>query len=155
MGWKGARVLDNTVEDRLRDIVLILERGQMTNFYKFALLRALAVHGKGLSMTNSPIDDVLSYEWLAEQFVAFYFPLAWTFRVRQSTDPAKDPIVMNYIRSMAAHRRLSINVRFDDFCTLPEYSDLIVKCTDCRSGCFRDVVPRFHNVASGRVPLLF
>lgn len=64
-----------------------------SNSYKFALLWALSDFGK-----QKPTIDSINFEWLAERFIGYYWPLTVEFRVRQATDASRDPVVMRFIR---------------------------------------------------------
>jgi hypothetical protein len=129
----------------LRSALQILDRGLKTNSYKFALLRALADAGeRGLA------SNVIGFEWLAERFVSYYWPLTVTFRVRQATDPTRDPVVMRFIRQEVAALGLSSNTRLQNYTKehRGRYTELLSKC--CRlAGCFDEVIPRFHNLRGG------
>ena len=54
----------------LQSIVRIVDRGLKSNSYKFALLRALSDFGKQKLNTDS-----IGFEWLAERFIGYYWPL--------------------------------------------------------------------------------
>lgn len=79
----------------LRSIVLIVDRGLKSNSYKFALLRALSDFGNQKLRTDS-----IDFEWLAERFIDYYWPLTVKFRVRQATDASRDPVIMRSIREV-------------------------------------------------------
>ena len=75
-------------------VTSILQRGQFSNSYKFALLRSLAAFG---AKQGSGAETV-EHEWLADKFIEFYWPLTVRFKIRQATVPNKDPVVMGFIR---------------------------------------------------------
>ena len=79
-------------------VVQIMERGQKNNSYKMALLRSLAA----LGLQPETKAEIITFEWLAKQFIRFYWPLALRFNIRQATVPDKDPVVMRLIRNEAA-----------------------------------------------------
>jgi hypothetical protein len=84
------------------NIVRILEYGLKTNSYKFALLRSLAEIAQETTQ-HRPIP----YQSLAEKFLNYYWPLTILFRIRQATDPTRDPVVMKFIRREAEGLKLS------------------------------------------------
>lgn len=129
----------------------ILERGQFTNSYKFALLRALAAYGK----EPGTGEVIVETEWLAEQFISYYWQLAVRFNVRQATVPDKDPVVMKYIRAMVDQRGLSPETRLTDFKkNSPNEYFRLAKMVAANS--FGDVVSRFHTVGRTKVePALY
>ena len=73
----------------------VLTQGRMSNSYKPALLRALADYG-----ASGRNELRVSWEWLAERFVIYYWPLAIRHRVRQATDPVKEPVVVRLIKEL-------------------------------------------------------
>lgn len=131
----------------LDSIVTILERGLNTNSYKFALLRALADYGR-----QKASSDLISFAWLADRFLSYYWPLTVQFRVRQSTDPTKDPVIMKFVRRDVEELRLPSHFTLDKFRRAHAacYSQLVERCVR-RGGCFDEVIPRFHNLRSGHV----
>lgn len=131
----------------LDSIVTILERGLNTNSYKFALLRALADYGR-----QGAASDLISFEWLAERFLAYYWPLTVQFRVRQSTDAAKDPVIMKFIRREVAELQMPSDFTLDKFRRghQERYAKLLDRCVS-KGGCFDEVISRFHNLRSGQV----
>jgi len=94
----------------LTSILQILDYGLKTSSYKFALLRALADYGE-----QGAADDLISHRWLAQRFVEYYWPLTLTFRVRQATDPTRDPVIMRFVRQEAAELRLSPNCQLHKY----------------------------------------
>lgn len=135
--------------DYLNSITQIIDHGLKTNSYKFALLRALADYG-----SQHPTSDRITFAWLAERFLAYYWPLTVTFRVRQATDPTRDPVIMRFIREEVDTLGLAPTCRLQHFRDKhPErYRELLEKCC-AKGGCFDEVIPRFHNVRRGRVPI--
>ena len=94
----------------LNSITQVIDHGLKTNSYKFALLRALADYG-----SQRPTSDRITFEWLADRFLAYYLPLTVTFRVRQATDPTRDPVIMRFIRAEVSALGLGPTCRFQDF----------------------------------------
>jgi hypothetical protein len=135
------------VPEFLNSVLQILDYGLKTNSYKFALLRALADYGE-----QGATEDLLARLWLAQKFVEYYWPLTLTFRVRQATDPTRDPVIMRFIRQEAIGLSLSPNCQVREYRRKhPErYETLLKSCCDV-GGCFDEVIPRFHNVHRGRV----
>jgi hypothetical protein len=133
------------VLEHLHSVVQILDRGLKTNSYKFALLRALADRGK-----LGPRGNSIPLDWLAERFLTYYWPLTVHFRVRQATDPTRDPVVMRFIRGEIFDLRLSSNTRLSHYIQKygVRYKMLLQSCTEA-GGCFDEVVPRFHNLRGG------
>ena len=72
---------------------LILEKGKNTTSYKFALLRSLIDYGK--TYPNQPLK--ISYDWLAEQFISYFWDMTIKFRIQQSNNRETPPIVMSFI----------------------------------------------------------
>jgi hypothetical protein len=133
--------------DYLTSILQILDYGLKTNSYKFALLRGLADYGE-----QGASDDFITRRWMAQRFVEYYWPLTLMFRVRQATDPTRDPVIMRFIRQEAAELHLSPNCQVQKYRReYPKrYEALLKWCCD-PGGCFDEVIPRFHNVHGGRV----
>ncbi len=92
---------------------------------------------------------MVSFPWLAERFVSYYWPLTVKFRVRQSTDPTKDPVIMKFIRAEVEALKLQSDVTLEQFTKQhgDRYEQLLDRCVH-RGGCFDEVVPRFHNLRS-------
>jgi hypothetical protein len=130
------------IPDYLKNVVRILDHGLKTNSYKFALLRSLADIAR-----QTEDQQPLAYELLAEKFLSYYWPLTVIFRVRQATDPTRDPIVMKFIRWEVNELGLSANHSLEKYQNaFPErYQNLVNRCCEIR-GCFDHVVPRFHPV---------
>jgi hypothetical protein len=130
------------VPPQLKNIVRILEYGLNTNSYKFALLRSLAEIAQETTQYR-PIP----YQSLAEKFLNYYWPLTILFRIRQATDPTRDPVVMKFIRREAEELKLSPNYSLEKYRqAFPmRYSDLVNRCCQ-NGGCFDEVIPRFHVV---------
>jgi hypothetical protein len=131
--------------DYLQTLILILDRGQKSNSYKFALLRAL-----GDVVESNQETDSISQEWLAKRFLKYYWPLTVQFRIRQATDPTRDPVIMRFIRDEVAELKLSSRVSVHDYeGRYPSnHKKLIAMCCN-RGGCFDEVIPRFHNLRGG------
>jgi len=131
----------------LTSILQILDYGLKTNSYKFALLRAMADYGE-----QGPADDLITRRWLAQRFVEYYWPLTLTFRVRQATDPTRDPVIMRFIRQEATELSLSPSCQVHKYRReyTKRYEALLKWCCD-PGGCFDEVIPRFHNVHRGHV----
>jgi hypothetical protein len=74
------------------------------------------------------------------------------FRVRQATDPTRDPVIMRFLRREAAELRLSPNCPVGKYRRIypKNYGTLLKSCCDL-GGCFDEVLPRFHNVHRGHV----
>jgi len=77
----------------------------------------------------------------------YYWPLTILFRIRQATDPTRDPVVMKFIRREAEELKLSPNYSLEKYRqAFPmRYSDLVNRCCQ-NGGCFDEVIPRFHVV---------
>lgn len=136
--------------DYMNSVTHILERGQFTNSYKFALLRSLAAYGM-----KPGKGEVVEIEWLAERFVEFFWPLTLRFNIRQATVPNNDPVVMGYIRNEAVTLGLSPEMPLRDYQKKhpDRYAKLISKVVN---KAFDHVIPRFHTVGRGKVtPLLY
>jgi len=97
-------------------------------------------------------NDFVTCLWLAQRFVEYYWPLTLTYRVRQATDPTRDPVIMRFIRREAAELRLSPNRPVGKYRRTYQnrYETLLKSCCDV-DGCFDEVIPRFHNVHRGHV----
>jgi 5-methylcytosine-specific restriction endonuclease McrA len=130
------------IPPHLKHIVRILEYGLNTNSYKFALLRSLAEIAQETTQCR-PIP----YQSLAQKFLNYYWPLTILFRIRQATDPTRDPVVMKFIRREAEELKLSPNYSLEKYRqAFPmRYSDLVNRCCQ-NGGCFDEVIPRFHVV---------
>jgi hypothetical protein len=131
--------------DYLHTIILILDRGLKSNSYKFALLRALGDAGESDLST-----DTIGFEWLARRFLTYYWSLTVRFRVRQATDPTRDPVIMRFIRDEVAELTLPSTFGVFDHASRhsPRYEKLVAMCCN-RGGCFDEVIPRFHNLRGG------
>jgi len=138
------------MSEYLKSILQILDYGLKTNSYKFALLRALADYGQ-----EGAADELVTRLWLAERFVEYYWALTLTFRVRQATDPSRDPVIMRFIRQESAELGLLPNCPVREFRKKHpmNYAALLKSCCDV-GGCFDEVIPRFHNVHRGHVRAL-
>jgi len=130
-------------------ITAVLTRGRMTNSYKPALLRALAEHGR-----VNPAESVVEWPWLAERFLEYYWPLATRYRIRQATDPSRDPVVMRLIRELSLAPRTT-------FTQFRRRSPALIRAliarlshpgTEC---CLDEVVPRFHQVGGNPPAMLY
>ena len=134
---------DQTFFGTVRDVLAL---GLNTNSYKFALLRALTHWGKA-----GHRDDLVPREWLAERFLEFYWPLANRFRIRQSTDPTKEPVAWKLSRQEAERYGLSPRTSAAEYKGRfgREASALVQRLAD-RGGCLDEVLPRFHVLPRGR-----
>ena len=136
---------------QLQSVYQILVHGQNANSYKFALLRALV----DIRRASGTDIEVVSREALAERFVEYYWPLATLYRVRQSIDPAKGPVVMRYIDALVNRGVTRPRQKVADFSRrhAQEYRALVQTVAKTAFG---DVIPRFHNVRGQAVnPRLF
>lgn len=127
-----------------RTVSAVLNRGKMSNSYKPALLRSLAAYGQ-----EACISKEITWGWLAEKFLEFYWPLAVTFRVRQANDPTRDPVIMRLIRERVAEHNLPSTTALTKFKSQhrEEYEALVNDLKNPGQRCCLDeVIPRFHNV---------
>lgn len=85
-----------TSPEFLRAITHILEHGHASNTYKFALLRAFGRYGAS-SRQDSTLDEDVSYDYLADRFIEFYWRLELEFRLRQDRYWEQHPAVMTAI----------------------------------------------------------
>ena len=117
------------VPPQLKNIGRILEYGLNTNCYKFVLLRSLAEIARETTQYR-PIP----YQSLAEKFLNYYWPLTILFRIRQATDPTRDPVVMTFIRREAEELKLSPNYALEKYRQAfpTRYSDLVNR--SCQNG---------------------
>jgi 5-methylcytosine-specific restriction endonuclease McrA len=130
-----------TSSDLLHTVVRVLDRGLNTSSYKFALLRALA------DIAVESASDTVAYTTLAESFITYYWPLTVVARVRQSVDPAKDPVIMGLIRREVDALNLGVSCSLRRYQTKwPERHSRLVEACSHPGGCFDDVIPRFHIV---------
>jgi hypothetical protein len=118
----------------------ILEHGLNTNSYKFALARALAD-------SELPRGELVPAAWLANKFLELYWPLATEFRVRQSTDPTREPVAYKWALQLAAELRLQPGqplsaAKAADPAAVRQLVDRLAD----RGGCLDEVVPRFNRV---------
>jgi len=130
----------------LTTVQRILQYGLTTNSYKFALLRALAAFGK-----KPGIENTIPFSWLAEQFLAYYWPFV-TLHIRQATDQARDPVIMRFIRDVLPPMASSMHGAREKFRknNPQEYQEILDRC--CRpGGCFDEVVPRLHTIRRRQV----
>jgi hypothetical protein len=149
MSFREGGTTESLASDYFTSIIQIIDHGLKTNSYKFALLRALADYG-----SLRPTSDRITFAWLGDRFLAYYWPLTVTFRVRQATDPTRDPVIMRFIREEVSTLGLGSSYRFQDFREKHAdcYRRLLEKCC-ANEGCFDEVIPRFHNVRRGREPI--
>jgi len=92
----------------LDTVLRILDYGRKTNSYKFALLRAFAEVGhEGADGTS------IGFERIARRFLKYYWPLTLRFRVRQATDPTRDPVIMRFIREEGGRSIFLLTFRFN------------------------------------------
>jgi 5-methylcytosine-specific restriction endonuclease McrA len=138
------------VPEYLSTVLQVLDRGLKTNSYKFALLRALADHG-----TQDRPAGTVTFDWVAERFISYYWPLTVTFRVRQATDPTRDPVIMKFIRLEITELGMPPSTRLNEYrhAYADRYQALVARCSS-PGGCFDEVIPRFHNVRGSGVPAL-
>jgi hypothetical protein len=115
----------------------IVAVGQNANSYKFALWRALA--------HIAPNKSVISKLDLAPLFLGYYWPLQLQYRIRQGTDPDKDPSVMRRIRELLAGGTIEQGESLKNFKrrNVSEYERLVARVA---REAFDDVIPRFHVV---------
>lgn len=143
------------MSDLLSTITQIVKYGRNTNSYKFALLRALIRQAPH----TDPNNPQIATRALAEEFVALYWPIEVTFRLRQGSDPDKDPIVMKEIRKLISSKKIPSGISHSDF-KRRHHKAWDHLCSVVEQKAFRDVIPRFHmlrkqaaNKALYRYPL--
>ncbi len=121
--------------DVINTIASVVESGQKTNSYKFALTLALAEAQK---------PEVSALE-LAEQFLGYYWPLATTYRIRQSTDPFKEPVAYKWSAELHASLKLDPGVTLSKARQAhpKEFSALLARLSQT-GGCLDEVLPRYH-----------
>ena len=114
----------------LQTIVQILDRGLKSNSYKFALLRALADAGQNLK------TNIIGFDWLGERFIEYYWSVSVNSRVRQATDPTRDPVIMRFIRQEVADLKLTSTTHPADYKNKyrSRYENMLSKCCS-RGGC--------------------
>jgi hypothetical protein len=126
--------------DFLLSLSQVLEHGLNTNSYKFVLARALADD-------ELPTGPVIPANWLAAKFLELYWPLATEFRVRQSTDPAREPIASKWAIRLATDLRVQPGQIFSSVRTAHEREvESLIHRLAARGGCLDEVVPRFNLV---------
>jgi hypothetical protein len=121
--------------DVLNTIASVIEAGQKTNSYKFALTLALAeAHKQELSASD-----------LAERFLGYYWPLATTYRIRQSTDPFKEPVAYKWSTELHTSLKLDpgISLAKATQANPEEFAALFTRLSR-PGGCLDEVLPRFH-----------
>ena len=119
----------------------IVTRGLNTNSYKFALWRALA----NLAPQTDVASPKISKRELSLQFLQYYWPLETKFRIRQSTDPDRDPIVMKLIRQRLHAGTITQGESVTAFKRRnPQEHQVLLAQIAQRA--FDDVIPRFHIV---------
>lgn len=126
----------------------VLVQGRMVNSYKPALLRALADYG---SLNRK--DLTVSCEWLAERFVCYYWPLAIRYRVRQATDPMKEPVVVRLVKELSTGPMVTA----DQFRrrNRAQFDSLVARLAKPgATSCLGEVLPRFHVLPS-EAPVVF
>jgi hypothetical protein len=124
----------------------VLEYGLNTNSYKFVLARALADD-------DLPREPVIPAPWLANKFLELYWPLATHFRVRQSTDPTREPVAYKAALQLAADLDLPPGRSLGSVrATQPERVQRLVGRLATKGGCLDEVVPRFNLVRRAPVP---
>lgn len=131
------------MEPLLETVSRIIEAGQNSNSYKFALLRALA----DIASRDLRNPGTISRERLAECFVAYYWDLTLKYHVRQGTNPDKDPRVMRRIRDLLTSGTISEKTSIEAFSKTEEHKALIKQVA---REAFGDVIPRLHNVRGGQ-----
>src|SRR5688572_21053329 len=119
----------------------IVTRGLNANSYKFALWRALA----NLAPQTDVASPKISKRDLSSPFLQYYWPLETKFRIRQSTDPNRDPIVMKMIRQLLADGKFMQGESLKKFQRRnPQEHQVLLEKIAQRA--FGDVIPRFHIV---------
>jgi 5-methylcytosine-specific restriction endonuclease McrA len=123
--------------DALNTIATVLDAGQKTNSYKYALTLAL-------SEIETPVVPALQ---LAERFLGYYWPLATRYRIRQSTDPSKEPVAFKW--SAELHNQLCLETG-EDLRDVkrrhPQEIESLVSRLSQRGGCLDEVLPRYHTL---------
>lgn len=121
--------------DVLNTIASVVELGQKTNSYKFALT---------LALTEAQKPDVSALE-LAEQFLGYYWPFATTYRIRQSTDPFKEPVAYKWSAELHARLKLDPGIALSKARQAhpKEFSALQTRLSQ-PGGCLDEVLPRYH-----------
>ena len=119
----------------------IVTRGLNANSYKFALWRALA----SLAPQTDVASPEISKRDLSLPFLQYYWPLEMKFRLRQSTDPDGDPIVMKLIRRRLHAGTIVEGESLAEFKhRSPQEHQVLLEQIAQRA--FDDVIPRFHIV---------
>ncbi len=139
--------------DYFKTVNAVVKHGRMTNSYKPALLRALSDYGAGRESSPS-----ITWEWLAEQFLCYYWPLTVTYKLRQATVHDKDPVIMQLIRGEVDQLNLPSNSSVSDYKNRHrEAFETVVSrlSTPGRDCCLDEVVPRFHNVSRQSLAKLY
>jgi hypothetical protein len=127
------------IDPLLETVSRIIRTGQNSNSYKFALLRTLA-HIASRETSN---PKTISRDRLAECFVAFYWDLTLKYRVRQGTNPDKDPRVMRLIRNLLDINLISEKTTLQEFQATDDFKRLVKQVA---REAFDDVLPRLHTV---------
>ncbi len=125
----------------LESVSLILEKGKNTTSYKFALLRSLIDYGK--TYPNQPLK--ISYDWLAEQFISYFWDMTIKFRIQQSNNRETPPIVMSFIEEEIQELNQTSQYSFKKYQT--DYPERLNQLKDkTKKVAFNDVIDRFHNI---------
>lgn len=120
----------------------IVTRGLNANSYKFALWQALA----NLAPSTDKANPEISKQDLSPQFLGYYWPLEVKYHIRQSTDPARDPVVMGLVRQLVSAGVISQGETLKDFHRrMPEEHKTLLD--QVAREAFDDVIPRFHTVS--------
>ena len=129
----------------------IVAVGQKTNSYKFALWRALA----SLAPSTDKRSPKISKDNLAPLFLEYYWPLELKYHIRQSIDPARDPIVMVRIRQLLKDGIIKQGESLKEFQKKEPAAYATLRDWVGRRA-FDDVIPRFHIVHGEPIaPVIF
>src|SRR5262249_44442913 len=99
---------------------------------------------------SSAEEPTVARTWLADRFVAMYWPITVRHRLRQATDPSRNPRVMRLIRELCDEHKLGPEARLQSVRQAhPARYQSLVNQVSAES--FDDVLPRFHTVRRSEV----
>lgn len=138
----------------IRNFLSILDHGNKNNTYKFALARAILEYCKpdcqntGQKTRGRP-DLSISYDYLADKFLKYYWHQEYVLHMRQNYDPARPPRAITKIREIFGENTPRDYSRLDQK-DMDRAKNLILKNVFGHARSKTSiVVPRFQRIPSG------
>jgi 5-methylcytosine-specific restriction endonuclease McrA len=131
----------------------ILTKGKKDNTYKFALARSLIdyCYKKDISDLKKKVvkneSELIEFQTLSKDFLKYYWHQILKYKIKQNFNSEKPPLVVNIIKNIF-EKNYNPKDTFRDV-EMHQKDSIILAENKIAKVCFREVIPKFHNIPNG------